>query len=121
MEWPVTYLGNTEVRGLDLDETEAVPDLSPQLHQSVKEIKKAKLANDQLAISISPDCLCAQPRKAGGANIYQPIGKIVFMNAISEGALKKSYTFAYIATTEGTRIGGPHPKYVWYVRLCARM
>ncbi|EGD74975.1 hypothetical protein PTSG_12550 [Salpingoeca rosetta] len=118
MEWTVTYLGSTDVRDLDLDETQPVPDLTPQLQQAVKEIRKAKRHHDQLAISVNPDCLCAQPRQAGGPTIYQPIGKIVFVNPLTEGAFKKAYMFAYIATTEGTRVGGPHPKYVCHAFKC---
>lgn len=117
MEWTITYLGSTEVQGLDIDETAPIPDLSEELHAAVKEIRKKKSQHDALAISITPECLRADPRSNGGMSVYQPIGKIVFLNTVSEGTLKKSHIFAVIATLEGSRIGGPNPKFVWYDQI----
>eukprot|EP00043_Microstomoeca_roanoka_P009503 m.90698 g.90698 ORF g.90698 m.90698 type:complete len:737 (-) comp14603_c4_seq1:594-2804(-) len=118
MEWIVTYLGQADVKGLEIDETQPIPDLTVHLQAAVKEIRKAKKQNDTVAISVTPECLRADPRSPGASALYQPIGKILFMDSIAEGAIKKSYSFAFIATTEGTRPGGPSPKFVCHAFKC---
>eukprot|EP00730_Choanoeca_flexa_P013050 TRINITY_DN4919_c0_g1_i1.p1 TRINITY_DN4919_c0_g1~~TRINITY_DN4919_c0_g1_i1.p1 ORF type:complete len:714 (+),score=177.96 TRINITY_DN4919_c0_g1_i1:166-2307(+) len=117
MEWQATYLGKTEVQNVVIDDPGVKPDLTEEATQAAKEIRKSKRDTASMTLSVKSEALCADPI-SDGSPIYQPIGKIVFVNAHAEGALKKAHLFTYISCDEGCRIGGPSAKYTCYVFKC---
>jgi hypothetical protein len=113
MEWQATYLGKTEIHGVVIDDPSIKPDLTEEATAASKEIRKSKRETVLLTLSVQTEALCGNPI-SDGSPIYQPIGKIVFVNAHSEGSIKKAHLFTFVSCDEGCRVGGPNAKYTWY-------
>lgn len=133
MEWPASFLGSTLLESVQLELPAATaagqssgpsaggaaasrPNLSEEALAAWREVKKSKSEPVQLMLSVGHEALKGEPLQPGGSSrpLYQPIGKIVYANPFAVGsAVKKSHLFCYVATEDGSRVGGPNAKYRW--------
>ncbi|EDQ86905.1 uncharacterized protein MONBRDRAFT_27690 [Monosiga brevicollis MX1] len=117
MDWPTTFVGSVPVPNIVIDDPWHKPNLEEETLVAIKEARRLRKEAIAMKVLVTPEALCGEPIN-GGSPVYQPIGKIVYVNAHTEGALKKQYMFTFVASDEGTRIGGPHATYTCFVFKC---
>eukprot|EP00039_Didymoeca_costata_P029334 m.24212 g.24212 ORF g.24212 m.24212 type:complete len:678 (+) comp7586_c0_seq1:249-2282(+) len=116
-DWSVQYFGKQAITGVEIVKNKT-PDLREAVIQACKDIRKSKSDHINMKLSMNQEALVGLPEE-GGAPLYQPVGKIVYILSYADQSfVKKSHMFSFVSSDEDSTTGDSWSTYTCYMFKC---